>query len=529
MTAGATDLIRRASQIGALGLLGCSSTEPVVFDFSDPTWSGLAAIATVDNDGRPLRISPPFQLEAGVLVDGQPPSWTLEAPEVAAVAAVMSVEGLDRALPGLQVPRVQVVVAGGPPEATGNAPNPQATWTTAPFPPDSLALRLAPGGSTERLSETAARRFFEFLSLGAYTDVEYCRSGLPPLRAFAAAEYPLADLGTKKLTRVRVVDGDRLLVAAQAGIYLLERGQPFVPSAAGQTPRNFIETVALDPTPRAEMQALAIDDPGALEPRIWAVVGVDPRPEAPRVPPSSVHLLRLTRSGLLIIETSTRSAGGTMRDVAIGVDGTVAVTRADDTVLMRDPADGRWSRTSFAPETMPLTDIHRRIVSVDDPTYSFVATTQGQIHRFHRQDRRWEVQIHLLPTTDAPTFWSIAPTTGSSSDLWLGGEGLHHSTGGPFEVVVPQLPPSYAPCALLGRPYRIDSEISGVAILNGYLYASLLRCTALIGLRLEDRCPFLLPPEVGGAQGAEGAYDLVRSNGALYLVTSNGRVLTTGP
>jgi hypothetical protein len=527
---GATGLIGRAGGIWILGVVGCSATEPVIFNFSDPIWSGLTVITTVDGDDRPIRVSAPFLLESGVLVDGQPPSWTLEPNEVAAVAAVIPIVDLRRSLPGLQVPVAQVVVTEGPPGPGSAPPNANSTWTTAPVPLSSSALRLAPGGTAQPLPEPAARTFLETLALGAYADLEYCRSELPPLVAFAASEYPLADQGGRKFIRVRVVDRNRLLVAAHAGLYLLHRDQPFVPTGQGSDPRNLIETTSLDPTSRAEIQGVAIADPGEVEPRVWVVVGVDPRPEAPVVPPSSVHLLRLTASGLVVVETSTKSAGGTLRDVAIGVDGTVAISGDDDTVLMRDPLDGRWSRTRLAAETMPLTDPHRRIVSLDDPVYSFVATTQGQIHRFHRRDRRWELQIHLLPTTDAPTFWSIAAHQGPrGKELWLGGEGLHHSDGGPFQVVQPELPPGYANCALLGRPFRFDSEISAVAILGEYLYASLLRCTAVIGLRLEDRCPFLVPPAAGGAQSAEGAYDLVQSDGALYLVTSAGRVLTTGP
>lgn len=506
---------------------GCSATERLALFLEAE--DGVVVVAALNTNGHPVRTSPSRTLREGRWVEGGPPELVLKDDEPEAVVLYLPLADAEAALPGLITPTTDLRFGIGPiPAPTGGAPpSPFARWSSRPAPEVTEAWRILADQEGRRLTAEERGPIAAPIQIAGWLDPEYCRSRLGPLLPYADTDLPLAGW-VRKARRIRVAGPDQVLVADEDQLFVVRRGQAFVPTGVPPEPTNLLPVGALEPTARAAIVGAAVAPDGAGGWRVWVATGVDTRRDPPLTIRQGVHELHLGDQGLTVIATATRSEGPSFRDLALAPDGTLALTRDDDAVVFRDPRDGHFRLTRFAPSTRTLDDTSRRIVALDDPRTPFLATTEGQIHRYRAREDRWDLEVFVLPSSDAPDFLSIATVPGSPGpEAWIGGAGLYRSIGGPFTQEEPSPPPRYAACALEDPPRYLDS-VTGLAVDGEALYAASLRCNAVIGVRRSDNCTFMVTPSEG-VERREGAYDLAFADGALYFLSTDGRILISRP
>ena len=513
----ATALAREASWIALAILAGCTKTELATIDLSDRE-GVVAFIVVLDERDEALRVTRPFGVEQGNVSFGERPQLELTAEESEAVLLELDRSALLLRHPDFVMERaeeLEVELRAPPPAEVVRGVDPlRATKETAI---DAAGTRL-----TDLLDESSleadsarARAILSQLTLTLPIDPEHCR---PTDAAFVpfgreAALISDPDRMARSLDGALLL-GSRALLRTRLAVHLVDRGGAidrlgsFEAALLGDS--SFLTDFALDPTSGRLMAAVIT--PRGLAPSASAVVELSP-----------------TSTSIEYVRSVLELDPGELEGIAISREGRTAALGENGSVHLEEP-NGSFSVRKIDD---PAEDPKARTISwTDDPARPLIATSRNRIQVWDRDTDRFAAEVVVLPTEVSLHLDAIAT---DGAEIWTAGSGgfLMRLTGGVFERIEPKLPPRYVGCATQGGVGLFVDDILDLALYDGYAYAVLAKCSALMAIRMSDRCvsllsvdgaePHLLQEEVDGLRSVDVA------GGEVLVTDAAGRALILSP
>jgi len=502
----------------ALLLAGCDATTTQTVDLSG-AGSGLAFVVLGTDEAWSVAQGP-FGLDDGQLTFGSRPQLVVQPGQHAVVVIVpehaLAIPGFDPAW----APQVQMQVAGQRQVEVLSGAYLQAYLE---LPGDSTLISVGPESLAAR--ETELRRT---LGLRVPFDPEHCRPAAEAsLQAWGAAQGPLQDLRDRvdiDLRDVAVVDMDHLVAHSDSAIFALTRDASLTAADLTQgPPHRVLSAQSILPNARtAKVQDIAVDPrPGAQ--RTVVVVVYDQS-----LHQGHVLVAQHTQDGLHNVRTATTIGDSALWAVAFGSDGAWLAT-GDEGLTLMGHAD--TSQVRQGPRAVPQGVGLRRVASTDDAAWPWVMTGNKVINEFEAAQQQWRIQPVGADLGGDILFGGLVATGAQSTlHMWAGGRSgllFERRPGEAWAHRTLAMPPRFAACTQqvgVPRP-ALPLEIKDLAIADGYLYAAVHSCNALVQVRLSDHCTSLaLLAEQEVRADSELAVGLDVREGWIVAVGAEGRI-----
>jgi hypothetical protein len=310
-----------------------------------------------------------------------------------------------------------------------------------------------------------------------------------------------------------VLLGDRAIVRTASALHVLERGGGIDPARSwdsgelgGPGLTASVTDFAVDPVPT----------PGGGV-RIMAAIRRD-RAAGPN--DSLLVELRLDTS-IELVRTATQAVE--LESVSISSEGRTAALSEQGEVALEEEDGSYSSRTIDDPSPDPKA----RSLEWIDPS-QLVATSRNRIHFWDRSTDRFAAQVIVLPDQTSLHVFALHAGDG---EVWAGGNGgwLARIDQGEVERLAVVPPPRHAACSTAqGDPSIFEDEVVDLALISGYAFVLLKRCSAVIAIRRSDRCMSLLDLDGGPPHLLDGEVDGLRAidarGGVLLVGDARGRL-----
>jgi hypothetical protein len=503
-------------------LLGCTKHDLVTIDLSDRL-DVVAFVVVLDEGGLPLRVTRPFGVTNGEVSFGE--RAQLELVEGEASAVLVEIEHAELAIARPDYVRSRAEEIGVEVRPPPEPPLLDDRDAEEPLESGPLPANAAIGEVSPEVADTIRSS----LTLTLPVDPEYCRPTRERFVAFGAAleAYPIQNDGARDFRDfVRV--GDLVVIRGFDRMLVLERGGMIDPPAVLKLGEVFpgdamstFDSIAVDPTPRMDGStgiAATIDRdlPNGGSESVLAEIALD-------------------GTALRYVGTATATLEIDYSVVDVSSDGTAAFVAEEGFLFVEEGA-------GFAKITVPV-DMNdnpklRQIIWTEDPSRPLMFTSRNNVHFYNPATGRFISEVLSTVTEQSLHFQSLRSFRGRDGGEEIWGAGtfgyILRYRRQTLERIEAKLPPRYAVCAgAQADTSAFTDPVADVAVLDGYAYAVVARCSAVLAVRIEDGCSSLIPA-VGDAVSildpdAEALQAIDASNGELILVGRRGRVWSLVP
>jgi hypothetical protein len=510
--------VRRALLLPLLASCTSSVDVPVALAPDDE----VLIVAFLDDLGRPRRLAGPYFLEgdAGPVLQ----SFALQEREAQMVWGRTSFDALAASFPGFDRTRasqitlsLEALELGLRVDADPIAAREVGTLPTATY---GLVDVEEGGWSALPADDDRVVTLTALVRMSVPVDTEHCRNPVTDeLEVFGTHVDSVSDY----VAAIAVLDPDRVVIVASAGLFVLERGGT---------------------TQRAAGRYLSVADVGLnAEEVFFNSIDVVTSSVGHRVMATAVRLVSgdgdtgfvvearvdgqgaLTGARLVAEYERTRVRGG-----AFDLDGRYAVL-ADRGKLFFEPTSGAALAGTDIPIPAEFLEgsQSRRIIATSDPERPWLFATHDRIHAFDGTTfTNWTIAER---ETEVVNVWGLTAFD-ESGRAWAGATDgtmfFYDGTNwGDFDFLPA---PRYLECASDGTIERpiYAAETLDLERVDGLLYMVARSCTGLLTIDVETGCTAVVtrPGEASPVRNSEAIFTITVEGDHLYAGSEDGKVYT---